>query len=465
MTLRPSHGPNGSTLSDTTAKRIFRGFSAAGFHQLVNIALQLGLVPIFASRWGANCYGIWLMLFTIPSFLALSDFGFGTAAGTEMTIRVARGHFKEAGRTFQSAWAIILTFSASLCILIIGAIWIVPQSLLPAQELIQPTLFRLTSSAMVLYGWNCIQAGIFLGVLRAEGRFALSTYISAFTYLFEGTLAGAAVLCGGSFFLVAGAYLVGRLCGVSYLIVSAGYHAPWMRLGFSRSTVLDIKRLLPLAMASMTIPISLSFLLQGTALAIGAAANPVEVAIFSSVRTLSRAGVQFGGLVSQSAVPEFSASYARSDRQKLARLYVFTIVSASLVLAPAFLILSTFGQDFVEIWTHGSIHCSSPLMLLMSSSMVLNGLWVPTSNLLQAMNWQSMYAYLYFGLSLAAIPSTYFLSLQLGALGGAISVVTLDLVMFLFIQVLATRFIAKPREIIFLVAWLYHQLLSLKLRR
>lgn len=466
MKLRLLQGVSTATLAspDTTARRIFRGFGAAGFHQLVNITLQLGLVPIFASRWGASLYGAWLLLFTIPSFLALTDFGFGTASATEMTIRVARGQFDEAARIFQNAWAIVLALSTFLSILIICAIWTIPQRLLPAQELIQPNVFRLTSSALVLYGWTCLQAGVFFGALRAQGGFAVSTFISAFTYLFEGALAVTAVLCEGSILLVASAYVVGRACGVTCLMIWAHLRAPWMRLGFSRMTVSGMKQLLPLAMASMTVPISLSCLLQGTALAIGAAANPIEVAVFSSVRTLTRAGVQLGGLVSQPAVPEFSAAFAHSDRQKLARIYLFTIASAGLVLAPAFGILIVFGKELVEIWTHGSIHCSPEMMLLMSSSMVLNGLWTPTSNLLQAMNRQALYAYLYLALALASIPFTYNLAQHFGALGGAISFAALDLLMFLVVAALAMRFVASPSEIARLVALLYYQLFPSKLR-
>ncbi|WP_271608429.1 lipopolysaccharide biosynthesis protein [Bradyrhizobium sp. CCBAU 21359] len=448
--------------SDTTTRRLFRGFSAAGFHQIVNIALQLGLVPIFASKWGASLYGVWLLLFTIPSFLALSDFGFGAAAGTAMTMRVARHHFGAATCTFQSAWAIILVLSSSLCALVVTVIWLLPTSSFPTIGLDHSNALRLTSTGMVLYGWACMQSGVFLGALRAEGKFALSTYISAFTYLFEGVLAAAAVVCDGSLFLVALAYAIGRICGVAYLMRSARLHAPWVRLDFSRATRQEIRTLVPLAAASMTVPISLACLLQGTALAIGAAAGPVEVAIFSCVRTLTRAGVQFGGLLSQSAVPEFSAAYARSERLKLAKLYAFTIVSACAILAPAFIILSIFGTEFVDLWTHGSIHCSSPFIVLMSISMVLNGIWTPVSNLLQAMNRQRSYSYTYLVLSGASILATYFLSVRLGALGGAISFVGLDAIMWLLVQFLSARLIASPAEIVALLRSMSGQLLTSK---
>ena len=71
--------------------RLLRGIGANALSQIVSIGLQLALVPVLATHWGMKLYGTWLMLFTIPSYLALGDFGFATAAGVDMTMKVARG--------------------------------------------------------------------------------------------------------------------------------------------------------------------------------------------------------------------------------------------------------------------------------------------------------------------------------------------------------------------------------------
>ncbi|MGY3363867.1 O-antigen/teichoic acid export membrane protein [Bradyrhizobium sp. GM2.4] len=419
-------------------------------------------MPVFASKWGASLYGVWLMLFTIPSFLALGDFGFAAVAGTQLTIRVARTEFVEATQTFQSARAIILAFSTLLCSILLTLIWLLPDGNLPSQEVIPPHDFRLAASSIVVYGWACLQGGIFMAVLRAEGCFAQSTFISAFTYLFEGMLAIAAVLAGGSLFEVGMMYACGRLVGLSFLAFSASRRASWMSLSFSKVSFREISLLLPLATASMTVPISLSCLLQGTALAIGAAASPAQVAVFTSVRTLTRSGVQFGALLSLPTIPEFSAAFARREQAKLGLLYVFTLTSALFVLVPMFLLLVSLGQAFLAAWTHGTISTSELMMALMAGSMVLHGLWTPTSNLLQAMNKQNLYALPYLALALSSIPVTYFLAQTVGALGGAISFLLLDSIMFVLVQSHALRVIATPSQISASLPRLYQKALSIR---
>jgi hypothetical protein len=63
------------------------------------------LVPVLASRWGLELYGQWLLLATLPQFLSMSDLGFATAAGTRMTMAVARGDRDEALRLFTAPGA------------------------------------------------------------------------------------------------------------------------------------------------------------------------------------------------------------------------------------------------------------------------------------------------------------------------------------------------------------------------
>ena len=38
------------------------------------IATQLVCVPVLTWKWGANGYGVWLMLTTVPSYVALTSF-------------------------------------------------------------------------------------------------------------------------------------------------------------------------------------------------------------------------------------------------------------------------------------------------------------------------------------------------------------------------------------------------------
>ena len=104
--------------------RIYLTLAAGAFGQLVTIGSQILLTPLYFSHWGAAKYGEWLLISTIPAYLVMADFGVGSAAGNEMTIRAGAGDYEGAQRTFRGAiWlcgivsAGVITISTAVAIL------------------------------------------------------------------------------------------------------------------------------------------------------------------------------------------------------------------------------------------------------------------------------------------------------------------------------------------------------------
>lgn len=78
--------------------------------KIVRIADQLLLVPFFLTNWGAAVYGEWLTLTIIPSVLAFSDLGFGSAVCNSFVLAYAAGDKQKAADLRKSGfWIITLT--------------------------------------------------------------------------------------------------------------------------------------------------------------------------------------------------------------------------------------------------------------------------------------------------------------------------------------------------------------------
>src|ERR1700693_4636189 len=97
--------------------RLMRSFGANALGPVVTAIIQLGSVPIFLHAWGAAKYGDWLLLSAIPSYLSLSDLGFGDASGSDMCMRVAAGDRHGAIETFQSSWVLLTLVSLFISLL------------------------------------------------------------------------------------------------------------------------------------------------------------------------------------------------------------------------------------------------------------------------------------------------------------------------------------------------------------
>jgi hypothetical protein len=86
--------------SNSSLRRVGFSFGAQIYSQIVNIGVQIMLVPILLHAWGAQAYAVWLLLSAVPTYLMFSDFGFTLSAKNEMTIKARQRHYLSVPRAF-----------------------------------------------------------------------------------------------------------------------------------------------------------------------------------------------------------------------------------------------------------------------------------------------------------------------------------------------------------------------------
>jgi len=424
------------------------GVGANIVDKLIVSGTQLLLVPVLANAWGLNLYGLWVIMFTAPSFLAMGDFGFAQAAGTKMTMAVARGEQEEAVRIFQSAWMAILTSSAGLVALAALVVWLLPDSLLQRSAVMDASDIRLTLFLLILYGIAAIQGSIFFAAFRCAGLFAVGAFWNAFIILIESSAVIAAVWLGGAGPLTAAAtFLCGRFVGLSGQFLLLRQWVPWLRLGLTHARWTEMRRLFAPAGAVMLVPIAQALSLQGTALALGAVAGEAAVPAFTAARTLSRVGMQMCWLLNTPLMPEFSAASARKDRGAMATMVLATLAMTTLLVLPYALLFALLGRKAILLWTGGAIQSPEPLLLAMAGSMVFGGFWYPVSNLILALNRHASYTFYYLLFAALGLPATYLLAEYFGATGAGLAMMAMDAAMFVLIALIARRLLVSGDEL------------------
>ena len=98
-------------MDGATKRRLLWSFLSSWGSRLSSTVMQLVGVPVFLHFWSVPLYGNWMVVSAIPSYLSFSSVGFGSVAGNEMTMLVAREDRAAALRVFQSCWWLI----AGLC--------------------------------------------------------------------------------------------------------------------------------------------------------------------------------------------------------------------------------------------------------------------------------------------------------------------------------------------------------------
>ena len=97
--------------------RILSNGLASILQKVVRVVEQLFLVPFFITAWGAAYYGEWLTLTIIPSVMAFSNLGFGSAAGNSFVLSYAAGD-KQKSADISKTGFYIITIMVCVAILV-----------------------------------------------------------------------------------------------------------------------------------------------------------------------------------------------------------------------------------------------------------------------------------------------------------------------------------------------------------
>src|SRR6202035_420147 len=109
-----------------TKRRLLLGFVSNWVSKLANTFIQLIQVPVFLHFWSVPLYGEWMVVNSIPAYLSFSTVGFGTVAGNERTMLVARDDREGALRVFQSCWWLISIICVATIALLSGTLYYLP---------------------------------------------------------------------------------------------------------------------------------------------------------------------------------------------------------------------------------------------------------------------------------------------------------------------------------------------------
>src|SRR6202453_4582795 len=216
-------------------RRLIAGFGANTFSRLSTTLTQIFSVPVFLSHWGVHLYGEWILLNTIPSYLGLSDVGFGSVAGNEMTMLAAAQNFDQALVVFQSVWVLTTVITSLLGLLLISAVWFLPLGAWLHMHAISAPDARLIILLLGLAVLLGMQETLFQAAFRCVGKYPLGTMAKSLVVLaaFLSTMVG--VFLGLPPVPVALLYALTNALGVFALWILLRREVPWIRFGIQHA--------------------------------------------------------------------------------------------------------------------------------------------------------------------------------------------------------------------------------------
>jgi O-antigen/teichoic acid export membrane protein len=443
------------SMDSSTKRRLLLGFITNWIGKLSTTIIQLIQVPVFLHFWSVPLYGEWMIINSIPAYLSFSNAGFGSVAGNEMTMLVAREDREGALRVFQSCWWLIAIICTATFVLLSGGLYY-----LPAGRLLRLTAIGESDTKWIIF---YLGVSVLLGQLeqllqsayRCIGRYPFGTLLkntlsfSAFACMIVAVALGAGVRTTALVFATAN--IAGTIIFSSFVI----HDIPWIRFGWQNASFAEIRKLARPAIAFMGFPLGNALNLQGTLLAVGYALGPTQVVIFGTARTVSRVALQMVAMVNNTFEPELSIAYGARNFE-LTRTLLRRACQLALVVAFVIVVaMMTVGPWFLTHWTGGHVPPSRPLLSILLVVVVFYALWSTSSTLMTSTNQhQRLATYYVIGTSLNCI-LCYFLARSYGLLGAASSLLVSELVMNLYVVPASLR-ISRDTLPAFLASMLHY---------
>lgn len=424
---------NSSSFSSAMRRRLLRGAGATALGPIITAAIQLGPVPFLLHSWGAAKYGDWLVLSAIPTYLSLSDLGFGDASGSDMTVRVAAGDREGALKTFQSSWGLLLILSLCVFTVVASLVW-----WFPWQSWLHLSSISNQEAATILFVFATYviatqQNGILESGFRCDGNFAMGTFFLMMGRLIETVSALGVGLLTGRLLYVAITYLAVRIALTLVTALVLRKKSPWIKIGLRYADKQRIKQLLKPALGFCALPLGYSISLQGFTVLIGTLLGPVAVTIFSTLRTLTRFNFQILNVIGWTIWPELSAAFGAKNIPLARRLHRYAYQAGLAISILSGALLWLIGPTIYELWIRHSVAMDLRSFHLLILVTFANSLWYTSSVVPMSTNEHSRIAFSLVTFSTASLVVARLLIPSLGLPGAALSLLLIDVLMIFLV--------------------------------
>lgn len=415
---------------------ILNGLGQLG-NRLVRIAEQLLLVPFFLSVWGAAYYGEWLTISMIPSVLAFSDLGFGTAVSNSFVLAYS-GEEKKRAADFYITGLVIITFTVLLgvllSIIVISGAWKMD---VLEKSVIDPSAIMISLALLMASRLTSFYMQLFEGFFRAKHKAATAFNL----YTIEGFLR----IGVGIITLLVGCDIVGFAfgqCAVAIVFniffafgaIKLVHDLP--RGSFNKEiAIMTLKK----GFGFMLTPIWQSIYMQGSTFVVRIVLGPIAVAIFNTVRTVCKSINALFSVVNGAIFPEVQIAYGKGDLKMARRIYVIAMQAVFIISIIGLAFLLFFGQDLYSWWTKNELQVENSIWYIFMLGIPLNALWWTAGTVFRAINKPTRFSIYGFIASTVSALLSWALAYPLGLMGAAIGFVAMDLIMLLLTIPLSNR--------------------------
>jgi len=402
--------------------RVLRAVGADMLGQVLNIGVRLVLVPLYLSAWGAEAYGEWLIMTAVAGWFSLGDLGGQLYFVNRLTAEWAEGNHDIFQRVLTTGVAVFVISSTTLLLCVVLVL-----SATPALDWLQLHAVETSVAMAILFLMAsrfliALPLGLYLGIYRATGAQATSVMFANLVLLIQFVASVLALLVGAGMLVLAAIEVLPMLVVAIIVGIDLRKRLPANIRLFDLSIVdrSILRASISPSLHFLGIQLAMAFMIQGSVIAVAKALGPVEVAIFSSMRTVSNVVHRILGMLSHAIWPEVTRLERTGQRDKLTFIFKLTLMLTLLVGMAYLMLLQSFGNDLYDWWLNRQLRYEKAPMILMGCFVLMTALWTVGGNLLMATNCHEAFSRFQLPVNIVALLLCYAGAANYG-LAGAVS--------------------------------------------
>lgn len=382
-------------MTNTVFERLLRGTLANSLGKVWQLLIQLATVPIMSHYWGVEGFGIWLMISTIPNYLAFSELGVGAAGAVEMTRLESLEKKTEAVATFNTTWFFLTAITLLVGLLVSLGTWAwYGLSVDDGRSAFSHTEIAIAIALTICSTLMYVQMNIRRIVFQATNKYALGIFVQDILFLISSFCVLASVAMGAGLIEASLVQFVTRAVALLLFSRLQQRYEPSYRVHFASFEKDRFLKLLRPSMGAFSLTLANSFGLQGVVLTIGWAISPTAAAIFATTRMLTRIPMQFSNLLTRASLPELTRAQVSGNATLTQKLMKINFGLTLAVMLPAALILSWLGPEILHYMSNGEMSQTHLNFALLGLAASLCAIWTTLGTRLISVNRQSEFSYL-----------------------------------------------------------------------
>lgn len=338
------------------------------------VIVQLSIVFFYTRYSSIEIYGQWVLLFTIPGYLSIAEFGVSAIMGTRMTKSKANKYEKMYSSQFYSSLLVyIMNF---MLITLVYTAYLFSGYDIESISSLDDYELKLSIAYLLLYVLFCWLCNFLEAICRSIDQMSTGSIATSIVRLFEIILPVMSLIKGGGIYDFAFFLLVSRvfLSVVMYVYIVV-IKVKLNKVKFRKKIFSHAIKLYLRGVSFLTFPIGHALLLQGVTLLIAAAFGPSSVAIFNISRTLSRLLVQSAAAINKAFWPRLTKSAIESNLFMFVKYYRMSLCIVAFYSLIATVFVYQTHELIISYWTDGNAVVNGDVLLLLLICASTTSIW------------------------------------------------------------------------------------------